>query len=1121
LKFLGRFFSVFFLCFLAFQAKAQFYNGSQMTFGKNRLQFNEFLWQFYRYEHYDVYFYLGGKELAIYTAKTAEKSLLEIQKRFDYSIDERLQFIVYNKLSDLRQSNIGLSTDITYNTGGMTHIVDCKMVLYFDGDHRHFEEQIRAGIAQVMVNKMMFGGNIRDVVRNTAFLSLPEWYQNGLISYISKDWNSEIENKVKDGILSGKYGKMNRLQGEDATYAGHSLWNYVAETYGKSVISDIIYMTRVSRNVESGFLFVLGVSLKNITLQWLDFYDNNYFEPSKKLEAPEGTNILKRTRKGRVYQNLKLSPDGQKAAYVSNDMGLYRIYLKNLSQKKRPKKVFKQEYRSIQKTDLSFPPLSWHPGGQLLAWIWEKKGLILLSLYNLETRKTVTRPLKNFDKILDFSYSDDGKKFVLSAVQFGQSDIFIYDIISNTYLQVTKDSWDDLYPRFINNSKDVVFSSNRTNDTLKAKDSSIVHRDASLDLFIYNYSTRNSVLKRVSNTHFADEIMATPYDSAHFSYISDGSGTQNRYLARMDSVVSFVDTITHYRWFTTAYPVTNYPRNLLQMDVAPKAGVLGEIYYQKGKYRLFTNPVKNENAKEVRLGAAQFKLKQERLSQKDQKKKKQEDIRPAVVEKPKEIKAPEPQFPENKLKLTEVDIDNYVFSNETFVPKRKNQPEPPKEVSRDTTGQNTAEMQANLDRMAKKKEKERQKHSTNGLGEDTITFRLAKQRVYELRFSTDYVVTQLDNSFTGISYQKFTGGAIYYNPGINGMFKLGASDLFEDYKITGGFRIAANLNSNEYFLSWQNLKKRLDKQVLFNRQTFKNGTGTEQNKIQTHTLSYILKYPFTENSALKATILGRTDRTVYLGTNETLLRKPNETAYLAGLKLEYIFDNTISRGLNLYQGARYKIFAEYYNSLKNSKDYFTVFGADFRHYTRLHRDLIWANRFAGSTSLGPEKLIYYLGGVDNWISPKFDKSIPISQTENYQYQALATNMRGFFQNVRNGNSFMAINSEVRWPIFRYLVNRPLKSDFLNNFQLIGFGDVGTAWNGLTPYSDKNAFNTKVITNGTLTIKLKNTSDPIVYGFGLGARTRILGYFIRVDYAWGVVDGLILKPQLYISLSTDF
>ncbi len=1092
-----------------------------MTFGKNRLQFNEFLWQFYRYEHYDVYFYLGGKELAVYTAKTAEKSLIEIQKRFDFTIDERLQFIVYNKLSDLRQSNIGLNTDITYNTGGMTHIVDGKMVLYFDGDHRHLEEQIRAGLAQVMVNKMMYGGSLKDVIRNSAFLNLPEWYQSGLISFIAKDWNADLENRVKDGVLSGRYSKFNRLSGDDATYAGHSLWNFVAETYGKSVISDILYMTRVSRNVESGFLFVLGVSLKSLTQQWLDYYQKTGFEASKKLTGPEGNLILKRTRRGRAYQNLKLSPDGQKAAFVSNDMGLYRVYLKNLTNKKRPKKLLKREYRSTQKTDYSFPLVAWHPSGELLAWVSEKKGKIWLSLYNVKTKKTDIRALHNFEKILDFSYSDDGKKFVLSAVQFGQSDIFVYDIISNTYLQVTKDSWDDLYPRFINKSQDVVFSSDRINDTIKPKDSTIVHRDANLDLFIYNYKSRSNTLKRVSNTKYADEIMATPYDTSHFAYISDASGTQNRYLAKIDSVVAFVDTTTHYRWVTTTFPVTNYPRNLLQMDVAPKAGVLGEIYYENGRYKLLSKPISSEKREDAKLGNAFYKARQQKDARKEQKikEKKAEEKKPVIVPKVEE----KPKAPEIKAKPNEVDIDHYTFSNEINVPKKKNQPvlEQPKDTSNNAAA-TAAEAQVNLDKAAKKKEKERLKHGAGGLGEDTITFRLAKQRVYELRFSTDYVVTQLDNSFTGVQYQKYSGGgAVYYNPGINGMFKLGASDLFEDYKITGGFRIAANLKSNEYFLSWQNLKKRLDKQVMFNRQAFSNENANIPNKVQTHTLSYILKYPFTENSALKGTILGRTDRTVYLGTDEANLRKPNETAYLGGLKLEYIFDNTISRGLNLYQGARYKVWGEYYNSLKNSKDYFTVFGADFRHYTRIHRDLIWANRFAGSTSLGPQKLVYYLGGVDNWIGAKFDKSIPISQTENYQYQASATNMRGFYQNIRNGNSFAAINSEIRWPIFRYLVNRPLKSDFLNNFQVVGFGDVGTAWNGLTPYSDRNTFNTKIISDGFVTIKLKNTTDPIVYGFGLGARARILGYFIRVDYAWGVVDGLVLKPQLYFSLSMDF
>ncbi len=88
-------------------------------------------------------------------------------------------------------------------------------------------------------------------------------------------------------------------------------------------------------------------------------------------------------------------------------------------------------------------------------------------------------------------------------------------------------------------------------------------------------------------------------------------------------------------------------------------------------------------------------------------------------------------------------------------------------------------------------------------------------------------------------------------------------------------------------------------------------------------------------------------------------------------------------------------------SLPAKKSDMIVLGIDFRKYIRIHRELIWANRFAASTSFGPTKLIYYLGGVDNWMGylfnkiPMFDNTIPVTPNVNYGFQALATNMRGF------------------------------------------------------------------------------------------------------------------------------
>jgi hypothetical protein len=198
-----------------------------------------------------------------------------------------------------------------------------------------------------------------------------------------------------------------------------------------------------------------------------------------------------------------------------------------------------------------------------------------------------------------------------------------------------------------------------------------------------------------------------------------------------------------------------------------------------------------------------------------------------------------------------------------------------------------------------------------------------------------------------------------------------------------------------------------------------------------------------------------------------------------------------------------------------------VLGADFRHYQKIHRSMILALRIAGSTSFGQNKLIYYMGGVDNWLWPTFDINTPVANDQNYAFQTLATNMRGFSQNIRNGNSFMVINSELRVPIIRYLYNRPIRSDFLNNFQFVAFGDVGTAWTGITPYSDDNTLFTNYIIQPPLVIKVQLLKEPVVEGVGLGLRSRILGYFVRGDVAWGIEDGRVGKPVYYLSLSLDF
>lgn len=287
-----------------------------------------------------------------------------------------------------------------------------------------------------------------------------------------------------------------------------------------------------------------------------------------------------------------------------------------------------------------------------------------------------------------------------------------------------------------------------------------------------------------------------------------------------------------------------------------------------------------------------------------------------------------------------------------------------------------------------------------------------------------------------------------------------------------------------------------------------------------------MRYPFSMVSALKGTFSLRNDRSVYLSTDIKNLHRENEMRTWASIKLEYIFDNTRQRGINIYYGTRLKFFGEMYKQIDRKKSDLFVIGGDIRHYLKIHRDLIWANRLAGSTSFGSNKLIYFMGGVDNWIPflskiETFDQSIQVASSQNYAFQTLATNMRGFSQNIRNGNSFALINSELRWPFIRYFANHPIGSGFFNNLQIVGFGDIGTAWTGLHPYLGQNAYDVEVHTNGPITVTIDTNREPIVAGFGFGLRSQLFGYFIRADWAWGIENYILLPRVFYISLNLDF
>ena len=164
-------------------------------------------------------------------------------------------------------------------------------------------------------------------------------------------------------------------------------------------------------------------------------------------------------------------------------------------------------------------------------------------------------------------------------------------------------------------------------------------------------------------------------------------------------------------------------------------------------------------------------------------------------------------------------------------------------------------------------------------------------------------------------------------------------------------------------------------------------------------MQFSASYPFSRRSSVKMHLGFRNDKLVYKAQDTfSLSYKPtNDNQNWLVSRAEYVFDNTINPTINIYNGTRYKIYAEYMYRLTGGGGFFNI-GADARYYKKIYKNFIWAFRAAGAHSQGNQKILYFLGGVDNWLGSQekiYNSSTPTRSNEGYAFQSLATNLRGY------------------------------------------------------------------------------------------------------------------------------
>ena len=132
-------------------------------FGQNKVQYKNFEWRFIRSQHFDIYFYDGGKELAEFAAVEVETAYDRIMKAFKWKLSKRGIMILYNSHNEFQQTNV-IQVYMPEGVGGVTELFKNRVVVPFEGDYAQFRHVIAHELVHAVMNDMLYGGNIQALI---------------------------------------------------------------------------------------------------------------------------------------------------------------------------------------------------------------------------------------------------------------------------------------------------------------------------------------------------------------------------------------------------------------------------------------------------------------------------------------------------------------------------------------------------------------------------------------------------------------------------------------------------------------------------------------------------------------------------------------------------------------------------------------------------------------------------------------------------------------------------------------------------------------------------------------------------------------------------------------------
>jgi hypothetical protein len=277
----------------------------------------------------------------------AERNYQELEGLLGYKSSLQFTATVYNDINDYHEALKLNAVWLERISGTVKYSQEYNYPIYANCNYDLIRSQFIYSLSHFVFHEFLLGISVRQKLSQTGSHTIPNWFLQGLGAYLASGWNANSADEYAFYECKGGFKSPNQIVPMGAQVYGKKIWRDLFQTYGKSVVSTMMFVLKYTGNAESAIEYVTGKSF--------DVWDKERLSGQNQ---PLGTPINTEIDLPLKYRSIpikKIVKHNEKLAIQWYTPGLFKVSIYN-SISKKLYDVISYEY-PVLLDELNFQPI--------------------------------------------------------------------------------------------------------------------------------------------------------------------------------------------------------------------------------------------------------------------------------------------------------------------------------------------------------------------------------------------------------------------------------------------------------------------------------------------------------------------------------------------------------------------------------------------------------------------------------------------------------------------------------------------------------------------------------------------------------------------------------------------